>query len=52
MGVSTYQMGQKSSILSIDSVAAMHAGNYTCVAENAAGSSNYTAQLIVNGSLL
>ena len=48
-GVSTMKLGQKSSVLMIDSVTSEHAGNYTCTARNAAASANYTAELIVNG---
>lgn len=42
----------KLSLLSIESVLAHHAGNYTCKVENAAGSSSHTALLLVNGLLL
>ena len=37
------------SFLSIDSVAARHAGNYTCTATNAAGFDSHVAVLRVNG---
>ena len=37
------------SFLSIDSVAARHAGRYKCIASNAAGSDSHTAVLSVNG---
>ncbi|VEN53575.1 unnamed protein product [Callosobruchus maculatus] len=40
--------GKKISTLSIDSVSAKHSGEYTCVAENEAGSSQYSARLNVN----
>lgn len=40
------------SFLSIDSVAARHAGRYKCTAANAAGSDSHTAVLAVNGSIL
>lgn len=36
--------------LSIDSVQAHHAGEYTCVAKNKAGSATYSAILNVNGT--
>lgn len=39
-----------SSILSIERVSRSHAGNYTCVATNAAKSTQATAQLIVAGN--
>lgn len=48
-GVSTMKLGQKSSVLMIESVTSEHAGNYTCTARNAAGVTNYTAELVVNG---
>ncbi|XP_066594319.1 cell adhesion molecule Dscam1-like [Prorops nasuta] len=38
------------SFLSIDSVAARHAGRYKCTATNAAGSDSHTAVLSVNGT--
>lgn len=50
-GVSTMKVGQKSSVLMIEAVTSEHTGNYTCTARNAAGVANYTAELIVNGSL-
>ena len=51
-GVQISKLGRKSSILSIDSVSTEHSGNYTCTATNPAGVSNYTAELIVNGTYL
>nr|CAH7736157.1 unnamed protein product [Callosobruchus chinensis] len=45
--VNVVSFGKKTSVLSIDSVDEHHAGNYSCVAENRAGSSSYTAQLTV-----
>lgn len=43
--------GKRISVLMIDSLKATHMGNYTCLAENSAGTSEYTSQLIVNGSI-
>lgn len=40
------------SFLSIDRVAAGHAGRYKCIASNAAGSDSHTAVLSVNGTPL
>lgn len=40
---------QYTSSLSIDSLTSQHAGNYTCVATNAAATAQYTATLLVNG---
>ena len=42
-------MDSYSSFLTIGSVEPRHDGNYTCVASNAAASTNYTAQLHVDG---
>ncbi|XP_073994425.1 cell adhesion molecule Dscam2-like isoform X3 [Rhodnius prolixus] len=39
---------QYTSSLSIDSLTSQHAGNYTCVATNAAATAQYTATLLVN----
>lgn len=41
---------RKNSILSIESVAARHAGEYTCSASNKAGATSYSAILAVNGT--
>ena len=49
MGVTTFRLNPRVSLLSIDSVAAAHAGDYTCTAQNAAGSDNQTASLFVQG---
>lgn len=51
MGIQISKMGSRSSVLTIDSVQGQHAGNYTCYGKNAAGVSNYTTTLIVNGIL-
>ena len=51
MGVTTFRLNPRVSLLSIDAVAAAHAGDYTCTAENAAGSVNHTATLLVQGQL-
>jgi len=42
--------GKRNSVLSIDSVQARHAGNYSCRAKNHAAAVNYTTVLIVNGT--
>ena len=47
--ISISRTGKMISVLSIDSVTAGHAGEYTCVASNMAGSSSQSAQLSVNG---
>lgn len=47
--VSTSKISKRIHFLSIDSVKADHAGNYSCIASNQAGSAEYTAPLIVIG---
>lgn len=41
--------GKKTSFLGIDYVKESHTGNYTCVAQNRAGFTSYSAQLVVKG---
>lgn len=38
-------------MLTIDSVTDEHSGNYTCVAQNKAGTARYSADLNVNGTV-
>lgn len=49
-GIMTSYQGKRTSSLIIDSVQAEHIGKYTCSATNAAGSTNSTAHLNVNGT--
>lgn len=42
--------GKRASTLTIDSVAARHAGVYSCSASNSAGSAEHAADLSVNGT--
>lgn len=49
-GISVMRGGKRTSLLTIDSVHAGHAGNYTCKAKNRAGFEEYSAELIVNGA--
>lgn len=49
-GITTVKLGNRNSVLNIDSVTAKHAGRYTCSATNLAASINYTAELSVNGT--
>lgn len=49
-GISISRTNQRISILSIESVRDRHSGNYTCVAENAAGTVHFSASLHVNGT--
>lgn len=50
MGITTTKIGDRSSVLTITSVMAAHSGNYTCMAQNAAGTASYTAMVHVNGT--
>lgn len=45
----TAKVNEKTSLLTIYSVTGRHSGNYTCIASNAAGVSQHTAYLHVNG---
>ncbi|CAH0581346.1 unnamed protein product [Chrysodeixis includens] len=47
-GITVTRIGHKSSSLSIDSVASIHTGVYTCSAVNRAGHANYSTELAVN----
>lgn len=51
-GVITTNIGKKANSLLIDSVSEVQSGNYTCTAQNRAGSSDYTASLDVYGIVL
>jgi len=48
----TIVTSKRVSLLTIDAVTASHAGEYTCVATNAAGGTSYSASLAVNGTIL
>lgn len=48
-GVSTTQLGPRTSLLTISSATARHSGNYTCLAENAAGVAMFSVPLVVHG---
>lgn len=47
--INTNMFGDRANILAIDAVGPEHSGIYTCIATNKAGSSNYSAILLVNG---
>ena len=49
-GISISKANQRISTLSIEAVRARHSGEYTCRARNAAGETNHTSLLYVNGS--
>lgn len=50
-GILVSKVGAKISTITIDSVQENHAGLYTCVAENRAGKTQYSAELFVNGKV-
>lgn len=50
-GISVNMVNKKLSTLSIDSVNAIHSGEYACKVENRAGQAEYKAYLRVNGIL-
>lgn len=52
VGINIGSFGKKTSFLGIDALSEEHAGNFTCVAENAAGIASYSANLIVKGTFL
>lgn len=47
--ISLARLGKRVNVLTVESVAAHHAGNYSCRATNQAGTTEYAAQLIVDG---
>lgn len=51
-GVLTKKVADRVSMLMIPVIAARHAGEYTCTAQNAAGIVSHSTFLIVNGSQL
>ena len=48
-GLTTNQMGGRTSILTINSVGYRHSGQYTCTVSNTAGQTSESTQLKVNG---
>lgn len=50
-GVITTKIGERTNLLTLSNISANHAGNYTCMAINPAGSANHTAVLSVYGTL-
>jgi hypothetical protein len=51
LGLSTNQLGSRTSMLTIQSVGYRHSGTYTCTASNSAGSKSESVELKVNGNL-
>ena len=52
VGIFTQRVGERTSILSINSVGSEHRGSYTCLASNHVGETNHTETLWVNGTPL
>ena len=52
MDVLISKLGKRSSVLTIESVDARHAGNYSCQGENLAGSTTHSTELKVIGSFI
>lgn len=50
-GVSTLKVGERSSLLVIDSITSEHSGTYSCFAKNTAGNASHSTELSVNGTL-
>jgi hypothetical protein len=48
--ISTLKIGARTSLLTLENVNFSHSGTYTCVAKNDAGSSQHSAELVVNGN--
>lgn len=48
-GISSAKFGKRNLVLNIESVKAEHSGNYTCLANNKAGTVSYTTELKVYG---
>lgn len=51
-GITSARFGKRNLVLNIESVAAEHSGNYTCLAKNKAGAASYTTDLKVFGDSL
>lgn len=51
-GIVVGKMSPRLSTLSIESINSFHRGNFMCIAANAAGESNFTTELRVNGEWL
>lgn len=49
-GITTVKAGKRNQVLNIESVTEEHSGNFTCNAQNKAGSVSYTTDLQVYGT--
>lgn len=50
-GATTRRLDEYSSALIIERITSSHTGNYTCIAQNIAGTEWFTVPLTVNGKL-
>lgn len=50
-GMTVLKMSARLSTLSIESITSKHRGVFKCIATNAAGSSEYSTELMVNGTI-
>lgn len=50
LGITVGYMNKRISTISIESVSAENAGEYTCIAKNPAGVTSYSAKLNINGT--
>lgn len=50
MEIVTQKQGKRINNLMIESVSDMHAGNYTCMSENTAGTAQHSSELVVIGT--
>lgn len=48
-GIETTRVGNDTSLLTVAFADFSSAGNYTCIASNAAGKTSYTAEILVDG---
>lgn len=49
--ITTSRLGRRVNILNIEEISTTNAGKYTCLANNSAGSDNFSADLLVNGCI-
>jgi hypothetical protein len=52
MGMVTQKVGDDSLLLTVSSADLMHSGDYQCIAQNRAGRTTYTTEILVHGITL
>lgn len=50
LGITFSKISPRISLINIEAVRAEHSGNYTCIAQNKAGRSDYVSELHVDGT--